>query len=63
VVEMLTTDGINLSARSAKDAGTLFELDWIEKLKVKMIVRNINLIFFILAFNIINNYKSYNCKN
>jgi hypothetical protein len=27
VVEMLTTDGINLSARSAKDAGTLFELD------------------------------------
>jgi hypothetical protein len=63
VVEMLTTDGINLSARSAKDAGTLFELDWIEKLKVKMSVRNINLIFSILAFNIINNYKSYNCKN
>jgi hypothetical protein len=27
VVEILTTDGISLSARSAKDAGTLFELD------------------------------------
>jgi hypothetical protein len=58
VVEIFTTDGINLSARSAKEAGTDFEFDWIEKLKVKIIVNNINLIFFILTFNIINNYKS-----
>jgi hypothetical protein len=28
-----------------------------------MSVKNINLIFSILIFNIINNYKSYNCKN
>jgi hypothetical protein len=27
VVEILTTDGINLSARSANDAGTVFEFD------------------------------------
>ena len=58
VVEILTTDGINFSARSAKDAGTVFEFDWIDKLKVKIIVKNINLIFFILTFNIINYYKS-----
>jgi hypothetical protein len=63
VVEILTTDGINLSARSAKDAGTDFEFDSVEKLNVKISVINNNLIFFILTFNIINNYKSYNCKN
>jgi hypothetical protein len=27
VVEMLTTDGISFSARSANDAGTVFEFD------------------------------------
>ena len=58
VVEILTTDGINLSARSAKDAGTVFEFDWIEKLIVKIKATNINLIFFILTLNIINNCKS-----
>ena len=58
VVEILTTDGINLSARSANEAGTVFEFDWIEKLKVKINVINISLILFILALNIINNYKS-----
>src|SRR6056300_1866499 len=63
VVEILTTDGINLSARSAKDAGTVFEFDCIEKLKAKTNVKITNLIFFILTFNIINNYKSYYCKN
>ena len=63
VDEIFTTDGINLSAKSAKDAGTVLELDWIEKFKVNINVKNIILIFFILTFNIINNYKSYNCKN
>ena len=58
VVEILTTDGINLSARSANDAGTVFEFDWIEKLKAKTNVNITNLIFFTLSFNIINNYKS-----
>jgi hypothetical protein len=60
---MLTTDGISFSARSANDAGTVFEFDWIEKLKAKINVKTTSLIFFILTFNIINNYKSYNCKN
>jgi hypothetical protein len=27
VVEIFTTEGINLSARSAKEAGTVFEFD------------------------------------
>ena len=39
----------------AKDAGTDFEFDWIEKLKVKINVTNINLIFFILTLYIIDN--------
>ena len=63
VVEIFTTEGINLSARSANDAGTELEFDIVWKLKVKNNAKNINLIFFILTFNIINNYKSYNCKN
>ena len=63
VVDILTTEGINLSARSANDAGIVFEFDWIEKLKVKINVRNISLNLFILTFYIINNYKSYNSKN
>jgi hypothetical protein len=58
----LTTDGINLSARSAKDAGTDCEFDWIEKPKVSIITENISFNLFILFFNIINNYKSYYCK-
>ena len=62
VVEILTTDGINLSARSAKDTGTDCEFDWIEKLKVSIITENISFNLFILFFNIINNYKSYYCK-
>ena len=63
VVEILTTDGINLSAKSAKDAGTVFEFELIEKLKTKRNVKTTNLNFFILTFNIINYYKTYNCKN
>ena len=58
VVEIFTTEGINLSARSANDAGTDFEFDNVEKLKVKIIDNIINFIFFILAFNIIDNYES-----
>ena len=55
---MFTTDGINLSAKSAKDSGTDCELDSVEKQNIKITVEIVNLIFFILAFNIINNYKS-----
>jgi len=32
VVEIFTTDGINFSAKSAKDSGTLFEYDLLAKL-------------------------------
>ena len=51
------TSGI-ISARSAKEAGTVFEFDWTEILKVKNNVTNINLILLILTLHIINNYKS-----
>tara|TARA_B100000123_G_C25452472_1_gene306637 strand:+ start:115 stop:303 length:189 start_codon:yes stop_codon:yes gene_type:complete len=34
VVEILTTDGINFSAKSANDSGTVCEFDVKEKLKV-----------------------------
>jgi hypothetical protein len=63
VVEMFTTEGINLSAKSAKDSGTDCEYEYTEKLKLKNIDKNKSLIFFILALNKINNYKSYNRKN
>jgi hypothetical protein len=63
VVEIFTTDGINLSAKSAKEDGMEFELDWEDKPIERTSVKNNNLIFFILTFNIINNYKSNNSKN
>ena len=63
VVEMFTTDGINLSARSANEAGTDFEFDWTEKLNANINVKINSFNFFILTFYKINNYKSYNCKN
>ena len=63
VVEIFTTDGINLSARSANDAGTEFEFELNANPKVKIIAVNISLIFFILVFNKINNNKTYYCKN
>ena len=63
VVEMFTTDGINFSARSANEAGTGFEFTLNEKVNDRNIVKNIILIFLILALNVINNYKTYYCKN
>ena len=39
---------LNFSARSAKEAGTVFEFDWTEMLKVKNNVTNINLILLIV---------------
>ena len=63
VVEILTTDGINFSARSAKEAGTGLEFTFSEKLNDIRRVKNISLILFILTLNKINNYKTYQCKN
>ena len=63
VVEMLTTDGINFSARSANEAGTGLEFTFNEKVNDKTRVKNISLILFILTLNKINNYKTYQCKN
>jgi len=34
VVEIFTTDGINFSAKSAKDAGIFWELEFIENPRV-----------------------------
>ena len=59
VVEMLTTEGINFSARSAKEAGTGLEFTFNEKVSDKTIVKNMIFIFLMLAFNIINYYKTY----
>ena len=63
VVEILTTEGINFSARSAKEAGTGLEFTFNEKVNDKTIVKNIILIFFILSLNVINNYKTYYSEN
>ena len=60
---MFTTDGINFSARSANEAGTDLEFTFNEKENDKTIVKNIILIFFILALNVINYYKTYYSKN
>ena len=49
-VDILTTDGINFSARSANDSGTGLEVDCKVKLKENIIVKNINFIFFIFNF-------------
>ena len=62
VVDILTTDGINLSARSANDSGTVLEFDKDKLLNVNNSTRSIVLICFMLTFNIINNYKSQDCK-
>tara|TARA_B100001057_G_C22315147_1_gene743605 strand:- start:66 stop:344 length:279 start_codon:yes stop_codon:yes gene_type:complete len=62
VVDMFTTDGINLSARSAKEDGAVFDIEVIEKLNAKMIDKKIILTVFILVFNIINYHKTQNCK-
>ena len=56
---MFTTDGINFSARSAKEAGTGLEFTFNEKINEITSVKNISLILFILALNKINNYKTY----
>tara|TARA_Y100000996_G_scaffold388348_1_gene347843 strand:+ start:563 stop:802 length:240 start_codon:yes stop_codon:yes gene_type:complete len=50
VVEIFTTEGINFSARSANDAGTLFDFELSEKLSKKKLIKINNLIFFILIF-------------
>ena len=58
VVEIFTTEGINRSAKSANDAGTEFELEFVEidNVKKKLIINVFNV--FILLFNKVNNYKS-----
>ena len=61
VVAILTTDGINLSARSAKEDGNSFANVWGAK-PIKNIAMTNLLNIFILIFNIPNNCKSYNCK-
>ena len=49
VVEILTTDGINFSARSANEAGTGLELTFKEKLNDKNIIYSNLLEFDILS--------------
>ena len=62
VVEIFTTDGINFSAKSANDPGISFEKEEIELLHNNKIEKKNSLIFF-LNLRIINNYKTYYCKN
>ena len=65
VVEILTTDGISFSAKSAKDPGIFWEKEFNCKLNIKMIVTKIvfNLNLFISTLYIVNNYKPNYCKN
>ena len=62
VVEIFTTDGINFSAKSAKDSGKFLELAKKEKLITNRTTDNI-LPFFILILNKPNNKKSNNSKD
>ena len=61
VVEIFTTDGINFSARSAKDAGASSAKTLKAKQTVKNIINNF-FILFILIFYVPDNNKSYDCK-
>jgi hypothetical protein len=54
VVEILTTDGINFSAKSANEAGASFANTCDAKLIANIIINNF-LILFILTFYIPNN--------
>ena len=63
VVEILTTDGINFSAKSANDAGILWDFDIVEKFNINKKVKKSILILIILAFYVINNNKPNYCKN
>ena len=60
VVEILTTDGISFSAKSAKDEGISFELTILEIFKnINMTIMLLKNIFFInLIFKIPNYYKT-----
>jgi len=60
---MFTTEGINLSAKSAKELGTFCEFDLDEKIKTRENIKKRILKFFILVFHIINNNKSNNSEN
>ena len=64
VVDIYTTEGVSLSAKSAKDSGIDFEFAKKEKFKntieIKYILRLLN---FILFFNIPNYKKANNSKN
>ena len=63
VVEIFTTDGINLSAKSAKDPGIVLECEFWKTPKVIKKKLIINFILFILTLHQINNYKSNYSKN
>ena len=62
VVEIFTTDGINLSAKSANDAGASFAKTWEAKLIIKNTINNF-FILFILIFYVPDNNKSYYRKD
>jgi hypothetical protein len=59
VVEIFTTDGINLSARSANEAGASLAFACNTRVIVKNTINNF-FIFFILIFYVPDNNKSYN---
>ena len=63
VVEIFTTEGINFSAKSAKEAGTLCEFEFNEKLKtnIKDKKNSLNLLILIhfkIYYNEANNHKN-----
>ena len=58
VVEIFTTDGINLSAKSAKESGIFCEFDFVEKTNVSINIKKYFLNFFISIFCKINDDKT-----
>ena len=63
VVDIFTTEGINLSAKSANELGPFCEFELDVKLKASMNTKKNVFNFFILIFCIVDNNKSNNCKN
>ena len=65
VVEILTTDGINFSAKSAKEPGIFcaIDFDWMPKANTNIRKIVFILIFNILTLHIINNNKANYSKD
>ena len=63
LVDILTTEGINFSDRSANELGAFCEFELADAPKIKTNIIESIFNFFILSLCVIDNNKSNNCKN